>query len=112
MFAGPFLVLLILTVKGVLYMPIYTLFIGLAFGAAIVVPMGYIYAVSGFQVPVGYFNEIVYGYVSPAYFFCFCCADRKRCSDDRSWRFSSSCRIAFVPRHLWPVRAVCLRLEF
>ncbi|KAF8902832.1 OPT oligopeptide transporter protein-domain-containing protein [Mucidula mucida] len=55
-------VLVVLTAKGVLYMPIYMLFIGIAIGAIIVVPMGYIYAVSGYGMQVGYFNELFYGY--------------------------------------------------
>ncbi|KAJ3876448.1 OPT oligopeptide transporter protein-domain-containing protein [Lentinula edodes] len=44
------------------YMPIYMLFIGLAIGAVIVLPMAFIYSVSGYQMQVGYFNELFYGY--------------------------------------------------
>ena len=47
-------------------MPIYMLFIGLAIGALIVLPMGFIYAVSRYQMQVGYFNELFYGYAIDA----------------------------------------------
>ncbi|KAL7416397.1 OPT oligopeptide transporter [Mrakia frigida] len=63
LFVVPVAILVALTATGILYMPIYALFVALAFGTAIVIPMGYVYAVSGYQVPVGYFNEIVYGYL-------------------------------------------------
>lgn len=59
-------VLIVLTATGVLYMPIYMLFIGLAIGGLIVLPMGFIYAVSGYQMQVGYFNELFYGYAIDA----------------------------------------------
>jgi len=62
LFIIPVIILIILTAKGVLYMPIYMLFIGLAIGAIIVLPMAYIYSVSGYQMAVGYFNELFYGY--------------------------------------------------
>ncbi|KAJ3768752.1 OPT oligopeptide transporter protein-domain-containing protein [Lentinula raphanica] len=72
LFVIPFIILIILTAKGVLYMPIYMLFIGLAIGAVIVLPMGssvhisYIYSVSGYQMQVGFFNELFYGYAIDA----------------------------------------------
>ncbi|KAF5365874.1 hypothetical protein D9757_011049 [Collybiopsis confluens] len=62
LFVLPLIVLVVLTAKGVLYMPIYMLFIGLVIGAVIVLPMAYIYSVSGYQMQVGYFNELFYGY--------------------------------------------------
>ncbi|KAI4526938.1 OPT superfamily oligopeptide transporter [Schizophyllum commune Loenen D] len=66
LFGVSFAVLIVLTATGVLYMPIYMLFIGLAIGALIVLPMGFIYAVSGYQMQVGYFNELFYGYAIDA----------------------------------------------
>ncbi|KAJ3757160.1 OPT oligopeptide transporter protein-domain-containing protein [Lentinula raphanica] len=70
LFVIPFIILIILTAK--VYMPIYMLFIGLAIGAVIVLPMGssvhisYIYSVSGYQMQVGFFNELFYGYAIDA----------------------------------------------
>ncbi|KAJ7683096.1 OPT oligopeptide transporter protein-domain-containing protein [Mycena rosella] len=63
LFIFPTGIIIALAATGVLYLPVYTVFIGLAFGAIVVVPMAYVYAVSGYQVPVGYFNELLYGYV-------------------------------------------------
>ncbi|KAJ7582911.1 OPT oligopeptide transporter protein-domain-containing protein [Mycena floridula] len=62
LFFIPFIVLTALTATGVLLMPVYMLYIGLAIGAVIVVPMAYIYAITGYQMQVGYFNELFYGY--------------------------------------------------
>ncbi|KAJ6537332.1 OPT oligopeptide transporter [Mycena sp. CBHHK59/15] len=63
LFVIPAAVIIALAATGVLYLPLYTVFVALGFGALIVVPMSYVYAVSGYQVPVGYFNELLYGYV-------------------------------------------------
>ncbi|KAF8148789.1 OPT oligopeptide transporter protein-domain-containing protein [Mycena galopus ATCC 62051] len=63
LFVIPSAVIITLGATGKLYLPIYTVFIALGFGALIVVPMAYVYAVSGYQVPVGYFNELLYGYI-------------------------------------------------
>lgn len=107
LFIVPVGVLTGLTVGGTLYMPVYALYIGLAFGAAvshgrrkgkmrtrlvfillsfprslgadlphphrsqIVLPMGYIYSVSGYSVSVGYFNEVSSSSLSPILFLSF-----------------------------------------
>ncbi|KAJ6600951.1 OPT oligopeptide transporter [Mycena vulgaris] len=63
LFLVPSAVIIALAATGVLYLPLYTVFVAIGFGALIVVPMAYVYAVSGYQVPVGYFNELLYGYV-------------------------------------------------
>ncbi|KAJ7463681.1 OPT oligopeptide transporter protein-domain-containing protein [Mycena latifolia] len=63
LFIIPTAIIIALGATGVLYLPLYTVFVALGFGAVIVVPMAYVYAVSGYQVPVGYFNELLYGYV-------------------------------------------------
>lgn len=46
---------------GELYIPIWTYFVALATGAVIVIPLGWLYAVSNFQLPIGTFNELMYG---------------------------------------------------
>ncbi|KAJ7511605.1 OPT oligopeptide transporter [Mycena galericulata] len=63
LFLIPSAIIIALGATGKLYLPIYTVFVALGFGAIIVVPMAYVYAVSGYQVPVGYFNELLYGYL-------------------------------------------------
>jgi hypothetical protein len=56
-------VLLVIVLKGHVYMPLFTLFVALAMGAVTTLPMSIVYAISGYQVDVGYFNELVYGYM-------------------------------------------------
>ncbi|KAJ6572780.1 OPT oligopeptide transporter [Mycena vulgaris] len=63
LFMIPFVVLLIVVIKGGIYMPLFTYFIGLLFGGAATLPMASIYALSGFMLKVGLFNELVYGYM-------------------------------------------------
>ncbi|KAF9903593.1 hypothetical protein EC991_003505 [Linnemannia zychae] len=48
-----------------LYLPWWTFIVGLIFGGLTVVPMGFIYAISAFQVSIGTWNELVYGYMAP-----------------------------------------------
>ncbi|KAJ7452719.1 OPT oligopeptide transporter [Mycena galericulata] len=66
MFTVAFLVLLIIVLKGHIYMPLFTLFVALAIGAVSTLPMSLVYAISGYRVDVGYFNELVYGYMLQA----------------------------------------------
>lgn len=61
MFIIPAVILLILVVKGTVYMPIFTYFVALGFGAASMLPMSLIYATSGYPMKVGIFNELIYG---------------------------------------------------
>ncbi|KAJ7477336.1 OPT oligopeptide transporter protein-domain-containing protein [Mycena latifolia] len=63
LFMIPFIVLLVVVIKGGIYMPLFTYFIGLLFGGAATLPMASIYALSGFMLKVGLFNELVYGYM-------------------------------------------------
>ncbi|CAG8387696.1 unnamed protein product [Penicillium salamii] len=62
----PFFMLLGIVVSKAIYMPIWTYFIALGFGAAAMLPMSFVYALSGFSVKVGFFNELVYGYMIDA----------------------------------------------
>nr|GAT51061.1 OPT oligopeptide transporter [Mycena chlorophos] len=66
LFVVPTAIIIALAATGKLYLPLYTVFIALGFGALIVLPMAYVFAVSGYQVPVGYFNELLYGYLIDA----------------------------------------------
>ncbi|EPE33490.1 hypothetical protein GLAREA_06503 [Glarea lozoyensis ATCC 20868] len=43
-----------------LYMPWWTAFVAVATGAVVVVPLGWLYAVSNFQLPIGTTNELLY----------------------------------------------------
>lgn len=42
-------------------MPTWTYFVALGFGAAAMLPMSFVYAISGFMIKVGFFNELIYG---------------------------------------------------
>ena len=44
-----------------LFIPWWTYFVALATGALVVIPLGWLYAVSNFQLPIGTFNELLYG---------------------------------------------------
>ncbi|KAJ6620466.1 OPT oligopeptide transporter protein-domain-containing protein [Mycena sp. CBHHK59/15] len=65
-FLAAFVVLLAIVLKGHIYMPLFTLLIALAFGAVATLPMSMVYTISGYQVDIGYFNELVYGYMLQA----------------------------------------------
>ncbi|KAL4800206.1 OPT oligopeptide transporter protein-domain-containing protein [Aspergillus venezuelensis] len=57
----PIVMLLGIVVSKKIYMPIWTYFVALEFGAAATLPVSFVYAMSGFSIKVGYFNELVYG---------------------------------------------------
>ncbi|KAH7036100.1 OPT oligopeptide transporter protein-domain-containing protein [Linnemannia elongata] len=48
-----------------LYLPWWTFIVALFLGASAVVPMGFIYAISAYQVTTGTWNELIYGYMAP-----------------------------------------------
>lgn len=57
----PTLMLLGIVASKTIYMPIWTYCIALGFGATAMLPMSFVYAMSGFSIKVGYFNELLYG---------------------------------------------------
>lgn len=46
---------------GQLYIPIWTYFVAIGTGAVVVTPLGWLYAISNFQLPIGTTNELLYG---------------------------------------------------
>ncbi|KAJ6096739.1 Oligopeptide transporter OPT superfamily [Penicillium sp. IBT 16267x] len=48
---------------GNLFIPIWTLFVGLASAVVFVVPFAWLYAISNYQLETGSFNELMYGYM-------------------------------------------------
>ena len=46
---------------GKIYIPVWTYFVALITGAVVVTPLGWLYAVSNYQLPIGTFNELLYG---------------------------------------------------
>lgn len=63
LFLCAFISMIVILAKGYMYMPIWIYIIGLLFGATSVVPLGWLYAISNFQLPTGDFNELMYGYM-------------------------------------------------
>lgn len=63
LFMCGFVILVTAIACGFLWIPIWTLFVALGFGAIVVIPMGWLYAISNYQVALGSFNELMYGYM-------------------------------------------------
>ncbi|KAG9669149.1 OPT superfamily oligopeptide transporter, partial [Aureobasidium melanogenum] len=61
LFACSFVSILTMTAAGKIYIPVWTYFIALLTGAVVVTPLGWLYAVSNYQLPVGTLNELIYG---------------------------------------------------
>ncbi|EJU02221.1 OPT oligopeptide transporter [Dacryopinax primogenitus] len=65
LFILSFTINFLLVLKGELYLPWWTYIIALIVGAMFLLPMGFVYAVSGFGVHVGILNELIFGYMAP-----------------------------------------------
>lgn len=55
--------LLFVANAGYMFMPFWTCVVALIMGAIIVTPLMWLYALSNFQLPIGTFNELFYGYL-------------------------------------------------
>ena len=63
LFLCSFAMTITILAKGIFFIPIWTYFIALLTGVVVVIPMGWLYAISNFQVEIGSFNELIYGYM-------------------------------------------------
>jgi OPT family oligopeptide transporter len=63
LFVAQFVIMIILLAMGYFYIPVWAYFIALLSGAAVVIPMGWLYAISNFTVNIMAFNEMLYGYM-------------------------------------------------
>lgn len=61
LFLISFVILIVIIAKGLLFIPVFTYFVALATGALVVVPLGWLYALSNFQLAIGTTNELWYG---------------------------------------------------
>ncbi|CAM1502651.1 Fc.00g074270.m01.CDS01 [Cosmosporella sp. VM-42] len=61
LFIISFVTLVAIIGKGLMFIPIWTYFVAIATGALVVVPLGWLYALSNFQLPIGTTNELLYG---------------------------------------------------
>ncbi|KAF4872536.1 Oligopeptide transporter 2 [Colletotrichum siamense] len=64
--AIPVGILLVIVATKSIWMPTWTYFVALGFGAAAMLPMSLVYAMSGYSIKVGFFNELIYGYMIDA----------------------------------------------
>ncbi|CAH2355239.1 oligopeptide transporter 1 [[Candida] railenensis] len=63
LFAVTFIVLITIFATGSLFIPWWTYLVALGFGFIIVVPLCWLYALTNFELLVGSFNELLYGYM-------------------------------------------------
>lgn len=63
LFLASFVTLITIFGTGHMFMPWWCLIVGLAFGATIVTPLAWLYALSNFQLAIGTFNELIFGYM-------------------------------------------------
>lgn len=63
MFLVSFGILMVTFLSGQMFMPWWCCIIGLLLGSIIVTPLNWLYALSNFQLPIGTFNELFYGYL-------------------------------------------------
>ncbi|PHH62444.1 hypothetical protein CDD81_7163 [Ophiocordyceps australis] len=61
LFAVSFVIMVVITARGLLFVPVWTYFVAIATGAIVVVPLGWLYALSNFQLAIGSTNELWYG---------------------------------------------------
>ncbi|KAI1820580.1 OPT oligopeptide transporter protein-domain-containing protein [Xylaria intraflava] len=61
LFLAAFTSLVTIVALDIIFIPWWTFLVALGTGAVVVVPLGWLYAVSNFQLPIGTFNELLYG---------------------------------------------------
>jgi hypothetical protein len=61
LFAASLVALVTIIACGKLFIPVWTYFVAVGTGAILVVPLGWLYALSNFQLPIGTVNELLYG---------------------------------------------------
>lgn len=61
LFLVSFVIMIVIVAMGLLYIPTWTYFVAIATGAVVVVPLGWLYALSNFQLAIGTTNELWYG---------------------------------------------------
>ncbi|GAM83065.1 hypothetical protein ANO11243_010510 [Dothideomycetidae sp. 11243] len=61
LFSSSFVIIVAILGSGELYIPIWTYFVAVLTGAVVVTPLGWLYALTNYQLPIGTFNELMYG---------------------------------------------------
>ncbi|EGW31792.1 uncharacterized protein SPAPADRAFT_141361 [Spathaspora passalidarum NRRL Y-27907] len=63
LFVISFLILMTIFLSGNMFMPWWACIVALVLGSIIITPLAWLYALSNFQLAIGTFNELVYGYM-------------------------------------------------
>ncbi|KAL1846380.1 OPT superfamily [Paecilomyces lecythidis] len=63
LFTVGFVILMATAATGHMFIPWWSIFVALSTAAIVVVPMGWLYAISNYQIATGSFNELLYGYL-------------------------------------------------
>ncbi|KAF2108814.1 OPT oligopeptide transporter protein-domain-containing protein [Lophiotrema nucula] len=63
LFVASFVTIITILACGYFFIPIWTFFVALGTSGAMIFPFGWLYALSSFQVQIGSFNELLYGYM-------------------------------------------------
>lgn len=63
MFLISFIILITVTATNSIPLPWWTVIVGLGIGLVIVIPLSWLYAISNFQLAIGTFNELLFGYM-------------------------------------------------
>jgi hypothetical protein len=61
LFGVSFVCLITIVATGQIFIPVWTYFVAIATGAIVVIPLGWLYALSNFQLAIGTTNELFYG---------------------------------------------------
>ncbi|OTB08953.1 hypothetical protein M426DRAFT_316244 [Hypoxylon sp. CI-4A] len=61
LFTAAFIAIMTMSGLDIIFVPWWTVLVALGTGAACVIPLGWLYALSNFQLPIGTFNELLYG---------------------------------------------------
>ncbi|KAL7899803.1 OPT oligopeptide transporter domain-containing protein [Trichoderma sp. SZMC 28014] len=61
LFLVSFVMLIAIVGKNLMFIPVWTYFVAIITGALVVVPLGWLYALSNYQLPIGTTNELLYG---------------------------------------------------
>ena len=63
LFVASFVTIITILAKGFFFIPVWTLFIAIFSSGFMILPFSWLYSFSSFQVPIGSFNELLYGFM-------------------------------------------------
>ncbi|ORY00672.1 OPT oligopeptide transporter protein-domain-containing protein [Clohesyomyces aquaticus] len=63
LFLASFVTILTILAKGYFFIPVWTFFVAIVTSGFMILPFSWLYSFSAFQVPIGSFNELLYGYM-------------------------------------------------